>query len=108
MTDIRHRVRLELALAEVAGAHPNRIETVEHIQLGEGNRPYPVERHAVAGHHRVEPPDPPRAACGGAVLVTDLANLVSQVVRQLGWPGHVAVRRSGRLEGARRQLDGGG
>src|SRR5256714_13702906 len=108
MADIRHRVRLELALAEVAGANPNRIETVEHIQLGEGNRPYPVERHAVAGHHRVEPPDPPRAAGGGAVLNTDLANLVSQVVRQLGGHRPVADPGAVRLEDADREIDGGG
>src|SRR5207247_2957496 len=108
MADIRHRVRLELALTEVAGANPNRIETIEHVQLGEGNRANPVERYAVAGHHRVEPPDPPRAARGGAVLDTDLANLLPQVVCQLG--GHRPVADPGRvrLEDADRQTAGPG
>src|SRR2546422_11296431 len=108
MPYFRPGVRWGLALAEVAGANPNRIEPVEHIQFGGGNRPNPVERHAVAGHHRVEPPDPPRAARGGAVLDTDLANLLSQVVRQLG--GHRPVADPGgvRLEDADRQIDGAG
>src|SRR5205814_9037370 len=99
---------LDLARAEAAGAHPNRIDTVEHIPLGEGNRPYPVDRHAVPGHHRAEPPVPPRAARGGAALDTDLANLVSQVVRQLGWHRPVADPGAVRLEDADRQIDGGG
>src|SRR5437867_6425203 len=102
MADIRHRVRLELALTEVAGANPNRIEPVEHVQLGEGNRANPVERHAVTGYHRVEPADPTRAARRGAVLDTDLADLLSQVVRQLGGHRPLADPGAVRLDNAHR------
>src|SRR5436309_1161172 len=60
VADVRHRIGLELALADVAGTDPNRVELVEHVELGERNRTDAVEGDAVARHHAIEPSHPPR------------------------------------------------
>ncbi len=87
-----------LALAHVPGADPDRLELVEHVDLGEHHRVDAVGGDRVARHRRVEPSDAARAPGRGAVLGTDLAELVAERVRQLGGKRPVADPRRVRLE----------
>src|SRR5437773_10585796 len=107
VADVRHRIGLELALADVAGTDPNRVELVEHVELGERNRTDTVEGDAVARHHAIEPSHPPRPTCGGAIFDTDLSHLLAQRIGELGWHRPIADPSGIRLENAHRQVDSG-
>src|SRR5207302_7929600 len=95
------------ALAQVARADPDRVEPVEHIQLGQGDGANPVECYRVASDAGIEPAHPARPPGGGPVLTTHLPDLLAERVGELGWQWAVSHPRRIRLEDPHRQVDPG-
>ena len=78
------RVGEPLAVGLVGHAHLDRVEGVEHVELGQGHLGQRVEPHRLAHHHRVEPARPAPAAGVDPVLVAPLDQGVADLVDQLG------------------------
>src|ERR1700720_1107517 len=89
-----------LAFAHVPGADPERLEVVEHVDLGQYHGVDTVGGDGVARDRGVEPSDPARASGRGAVLGADLAKLIAEQIGQLGGKRSLADARRVRLEHA--------
>src|SRR5260370_14847619 len=83
----RGHVVVALALHHVADADFNRIDSGQNVELGERERPHPVDASSVTGEHRVEPSDTSRTPRGGAELVTLFAQRIRQVAGELARKG---------------------
>src|SRR5690554_2603003 len=68
----------------VAHADADRIQTVEHIQLGQAQTADTVDLDRPTQDHRIEPAAATRTSGGGAELVTAGSQALADIVEQLG------------------------
>ena len=79
----RRHVVVALPLHDVADANLDRIDPGQNVELGERERPHPVDASGVTGEHRVEPSDPPRTPGGAAELVAFFAQRIGEIAGEL-------------------------
>ena len=73
-----------LAVDEVADADLDLLQVVEYVELGDVEARVAVDEARVLHHHQVEPTASTPAARSDTVLGTDLLEVVSNIVEQLG------------------------
>ena len=84
------RVGEALAVGLVGHAHLDRVEGVQHVELGQGHLGQRVEPDRLAHHHRVEPPRTAPPLGVDPVLVAPVDQDVAGLVQQLGGKGSAA------------------
>ena len=97
-----------LAIEFVGHTHLDRIELIEHIELGDRQAVEAVHLHGVAADHAVEPATAPASAGGGAVFSAAVAKVVIETALQFGRKGTLAHPGGVGLRHADHPVDQGG
>ena len=79
----RRHVVVALPLHDVADANFDRIDPGQNVELGERERPHPVDASSVTREHGVEPSDAPRTSGGAAELVAFFAQRICEIAGEL-------------------------
>src|ERR1700723_1146214 len=89
----RRHVVVALAFHDVADADFDGIDSGQDVELGERERPHPVDASGVAREHTVEPSDTSRTSGGSAEFVALFAQRIRQVASKLARKGSGADAR---------------
>ena len=92
----------------IAGADPDLVEAVQHVQLGQGDAVHPAGDAGLAHQHRVKPAAAALAPRHRAELMAALAQLLAGGVLQFGGEGAFAHARRIALDDAQHRADGAG
>ncbi len=94
-----------LSVELIAHAQAQRVDAVQHVELGDTDPAHSVERHGAFQQQQVEPAAAARPAGGGAELLAPPAEVLADVVEQLGRERTRTDPRGIRLDDAQRVVD---
>src|SRR3546814_3111695 len=102
---MRREIVEDLAAKAIARADADRVETVEHVELGQRDSGDARHRAALPHEHRVEPAAAALAPGDGAEFMSALAELLAGRVLEFGREGAAADARRVRLGDAEHETD---
>src|SRR5688572_4839679 len=101
----KRRVLADLAVDAVARADADRVEPVEHVELGDTEAREAVVQHSATKRDGVEPAAAPRPTRDRAKLVPDAREMLTHLVEELGWERARANARGVGLHDAEHGVD---